>query len=573
MKTATKTLKEAERLPLLERQKRSLERIRALMLMQMGDKLRKSTKRQRRRRAFLIFLQVLAALCITAALTAVCYLIKSYFRITLDYDLLAAMFLLTQVVSIIANIGTIQNVLFADKENGMLLTFPCKFHEIAISKLLLFFLRELKKNCFFLIPFLVGFGIATGSTLSFYLFILLAYVLLSATPIFVACVLSIVFLYGKRWLQSKPTLYVISLVLLFSGLFYLAFRVLKVLPNPLELIQKYSSYIGAIERAIDTVAGLSLHYGSLADLMCGRGNVIDLIIALSVSLAVIVAGIAILLPFYFRAVSSSAERSTKEKKVRKRYHADSSLAEAHDKPSRFGLYKTFLRKELIITVRDVQKLSATVTSFFVLPLVSYIMNYVLDTINTNPLGDYMTIAFNLMISASLLAAFNTDCACALSMEGLEFCVLKTAPSNTMSIAWAKITATLLSNVIAVLATTVMLYFSTGISLLNLALFSVTLICLAAGMVLWSFQLDVRRPQFHEYASKGSSGVVDNPNVGKATLFGFVAATLGGVLSLLLLYDDYTTGWLRIVGIAGGFCAARAFLLYRNLQVYFHEIEL
>ena len=40
-----------------------------------------------------------------------------------------------------------------------------------------------------------------------------------------------------------------------------------------------------------------------------------------------------------------------------------------------------------------------------------------------------------------------------------------------------------------------------------------------------------------------------------------------------LYDDYTTGWLRIVGIAVGFCAARAFLLYRNLQVYFHEIEL
>ena len=562
-----------EKLSVLERQKRSAARIRTLVLMQMGDKLRRGSKQQRRRLIFRIFLQVLAALCITAALTAVCFLVKSFFRITLDRDLLAALFLLTQVVSIVANVGTIQSVLFADKENGMLLTFPCKFHEIAISKLLLFLLRELKKNCFFLIPFLVGFGIATGRGVSFYLFTLLAYLLLSATPIFVTCVLSIAFLYGKRWLQSRPVLYVIFLTALFSGLFYVAFLLLGILPNPLELIQKYASYIGSIENAIDTVAGLSLHYGLLANLLCGRGNVFNLIIILAVTLVIIVAGVAILLPFYFRAVSSSAERSTKEKKVKRRYHADSALAESREKPSRFGLYKTFLHKELIITVRDVQKLSATVTSFFVLPLVSYIMNYVLDTINTNPLGDYMVIAFNMMISASLLAAFNTDCACALSMEGLEFCVLKTAPSNTMAIAWAKITATLLSNMIAVAATAVMLYFTTEISILNLVLFTVTLLCLAAGMVLWSFQLDVRHPQFHEYASKGSSGVVDNPNVGMAALFGFLTATLGGVLTLLLLYDDYKTGWMRIIAIAAGFGIARAFLLYRNLQVYFHEIEL
>jgi hypothetical protein len=241
--------------------------------------------------------------------------------------------------------------------------------------------------------------------------------------------------------------------------------------------------------------------------------------------------------------------------------------------TRLSLYRTFLHKELILTGRDVQKLSATISSFFVLPLVSYILNYVLDTINTNPLGDYMVIAFNVMISASLLAAFNTDCACALSMEGLEFCVLKTAPSNTMAIAWAKITVTMLSNFIAIATTAVMLYFTTGIGIVDLVLFTVTLVLLAGGMVLWSFQLDVRRPQFLEYASKGSAGVVDNPNIGKAALFGFIVATLSGILSLLLLYDAYVSGWVRILALAAAFFLARLFLFYRNLQVYFHEIEL
>lgn len=571
MKTPAVT--ETEKLGLLERQKRSASRIRALLLMQMGDKLRRKTAREKRKHAFLVFLQVLAALAVTAALTAICFLLQSFFYVPLDRNMLAAMFLLTQLISILANIGTIQNVLFTDKENSMLLTFPCTFREIASSKLILFFLHELKKNCFFLLPFLVGFAIATKQGFVFFAFSILTYIVLSLTPIFIACMLSIAFLYGKRWLQSHPTLYVTALIIAFIGIFYVAYELLILLPDPLRFIQNYSEYMGKITDVVAKAAEYSLHYGCLADILTGSGSFLDWILLIGVTVIVSVAGILLIIPFYFRAVSSSAERSTRKKKIRHRIHEGSRLVTPKKKSDRFSLYRTFLHKELILTVRDVQKLSTTITSFFVLPLVSFVMNYVLDSINTNPLGDQIIIAFNVMISASLLAAFNTDCACALSMEGLEFSVLKTAPSNTMSIAWAKITVTLLSNFIAILGTSVMLYFTTEIGLLDLALFTLMLLLLAAGMVLWSFQLDVRKPQFLEYASKGSEGVVDNPNVGKATLFGFLAATLGGALTLLLLYDDYTTGWIRILGIAAGFCAARAFLFYRNLQVYFHEIEL
>ena len=567
------TVNETEKLGLLERQKRSAGRIRALLLMQMGDKLRRQSRRQRRRFAFRIFLQVLAAIAITGVLTALCFVLKSYFFVPLSRNMLASVLLLSQAFAVLANIGTIQSVLFTDRENSMLLTFPCTFREIVMSKLALFFLRELKKNCFFLLPFLIGFGIATGLGFGFYAFALIAYILLSALPIFAACILSIAFLYGKRWLESIPALYVSSMVVFFAAIFYAAYRLLILLPDPFRFIQEYGKYIAKITDLVDSAARFSLHYGCLADILTGSGGFLDWLILVGTVVAVAVSGIAILLPFYFRAASSSSERSTREKRVRLRSHEGSRLVTKKKKNDRFALYRTFLHKELIITGRDVQKLSATITSFFVLPIVSFVMNYVLDTINTNPLGDYMVIAFNLMISASLLAAFNTDCACALSMEGLEFSVLKTAPSNTMAIAWAKITVTLLSNFIAILGTAVMLYFTTEIGLFDLALLVLTLLLLAGGTVLWSFQLDVRKPQFLEYASKGSSGVVDNPNVGKAALFGFIVATLGGLLSLLLLYDNYTTGWLRIVGIAAGFLAARAFLFYRNLQVYFHEIEL
>ena len=281
-------------------------------------------------------------------------------------------------------------------------------------------------------------------------------------------------------------------------------------------------------------------------------------------------GIGLLIPFYFKAVSSTAERSAKNKtdKVAKKNRRISVKGKR-----RFSLYRTFLHKEILTTVRDPHQLSSTISSFFVLPIVSYVMNYLLDAINTNPLGDYMVIAFNIMISASLLSAFNIECAYALSSEGLEFAILKTAPSNTAAMVWGKITVTLVSNFVAIAATTAMLYFTTEIKVLDLILLSVTLFLLAMSMVLWSFQLDVRRPQFSEYASKGSAGVVDNPNVALATLLGFIIATLAGALTLLMLYDDYITGWLRILGITLGVCVARIYLFSRNLQVYFKELEL
>ncbi|MBO7292538.1 MAG: hypothetical protein J6V07_01245, partial [Clostridia bacterium] len=72
-----------EKLGILERQRRSAGRIRALLLMQMGDRLRKRTKHQQRKFYFLLFLQVLAAIAITAILTVICSLLQSMFHIPL----------------------------------------------------------------------------------------------------------------------------------------------------------------------------------------------------------------------------------------------------------------------------------------------------------------------------------------------------------------------------------------------------------------------------------------------------------------------------------------------------------
>ena len=184
----------------------------------------------------------------------------------------------------------------------------------------------------------------------------------------------------------------------------------------------------------------------------------------------------------------------------------------------------------------------------------------------------MAIAFNVMINLSILSANNANVAAAISTEGNEFAVLKTAPSNTSVICWAKIAVTSLVNFIALAVTFVMLTFTTNLQGENLALMAVLLVFVTMGHIMWSFQIDVNNPRILDYAMKGNN-VVSNVNIGKAILIGFGVSTVTGVLALLLLMDSLLTGWIRLIAIAIAFVIARFYLLRRNIKVYFNEIQM
>jgi hypothetical protein len=184
----------------------------------------------------------------------------------------------------------------------------------------------------------------------------------------------------------------------------------------------------------------------------------------------------------------------------------------------------------------------------------------------------MSVAFNDMITLSILSANNANVASSISSEGHEFAVLKTAPSNTSIICYAKIAVTSIVNLIALILTFIMLTFTTTLGAVDLILMFVLLFVITTGHILWSFQLDINNPRILDYAMKGNN-VVDNANIGKAIVIGFGIATIAGVLSLLLLMDNYVTGWIRLLLIAAAFYASRHYLLYRNVKVYFNDIQM
>ena len=536
----------------------ALRRIKYLTLMQIGDSLRDIRTGSKARFVAKIALRILLTLVLTAVFVAVFWLIESLFFLDVDRNMLITLLFVIQAVSLISCLSSMMLTLFASKENTMLLAFPCNYSEIFLSKIIVFALGEMKKNLYFLLPLLVGIGINGGGGVPYWAQLPIVWFALSLFPVFIGATLAIPAIFIKRFMQNHVWLYAILMVLLLGGAFFCVYLILSLIQPPLRWVAEYGKVIETIKATFVTVNHFAVFYNWIGKMLFGQ--MIYLYLPLTL---LVLAGFGVLcfvaaMPFYFKAASASNENSTTKKHI----------LNVSKKGSLFG---TFFRKELKIQFRTFQSVNSMIIVVFVFPLITYVFNYLMATINYNSMGRYMTVAFNLMIMLTLLGTHNANSASAISMEGYEFAVLKTAPSNTSVIAWAKLAVTGIVNLMSLLVMSLMLMMTTRLQLTDAVMLIATVLCVSLGQIAWGFEFDIRNPKITEYAAKGD-GVTDNGNVAKAMAIAFLVATVAGVLGLLFMIEDYFFGWVRLLGIAVLFLIARFYLLHSNLKAYFEDIQ-
>ena len=541
-----------------ERKNNAYRRVKYLSLMQMGEQLRAKKTQNRKKRAFLLFLKLCVCIAVTAVVTFGLNFLDTTFQVDPSREMFISFIAVIQLVTILSNIGGIMSILYTSKENAMLLVFPCTYGEIFLSKIVVFAIEELKKSIYFLLPILLAFGFLSGGV-AYWLLLVPMWFMLCLFPVLLSSVLSIPLIYVKRFLEKHLSLYAVLVVGAIVAAFAGVTLLLEQLPDPLRLVAVYKDFIATVERWFDNASDWSLWYVFIGNAMFGKQIWLYLPLSVLTFAAFCMGCFLIGRPFYFKAVSSTVEagRTKKHKPVQHKHNT---------------LFLTFFRKELKLFFRNSQSVNSAVVTILMFPFLSYVFNFILLVINKNVLGDFMSVAFNVMITLSILSANNANVASAISTEGNEFAVLKTAPSNTSVICWAKIAVTSLINFIALAVTFVMLTFTTTLGAVDLILMAILLSFVTMAHIMWSFQIDVNNPRILDYAMKGNN-VVNNVNVGKAILIGFGVATITGVLALLLLMDAFVSGWIRLLAIAMAFFAARFYLLRRNIKVYFNEIQM
>lgn len=536
----------------------AFRRIKYLTLMQIGDSVRDMRTGSKARLAAKISLRLLLVVIMMAVFTAVFWAVNALFQLDPTRDMLISLLFVMQIVSVIACLSSMMLTLFASKENTMLLAFPCNYSEIFLSKIIVFALEEMKKNLYFLLPMMVGFGIIGKVELAFWLQIPVMWLALCMFPVFIGAALAIPAIFIKRFMQNHVWLYAIVMAIVAGAAFFGIFTFLSGVEIPIRLVAMYGKFIATIKHSFVLVNKFALFYNWIGLAMFGETVYLYLPLTLLILAVLGVLCFVVAMPFYFKAASASNENSTTKK------HKLTMSKKG-------GLFGTFFRKELKIQFRTFQSVNSMIIVVFIFPLITYVFNFLMSAINTNSMGRYMSIAFNMMIILSLLGTHNANSAASISMEGNEFAVLKTAPSNTSVIAWAKLAVSGLVNLASLCMMACMLLMTTRLQAVDIIFLMLSILCISLGQIAWGFEFDIRNPKITEYATKGD-GVTDNGNVAKAMAIAFLVATAFGVLGLLFMSESYFFGWLRLVALSVGFVAARFYLLHSNLKAYFEDIQ-
>ena len=186
----------------------------------------------------------------------------------------------------------------------------------------------------------------------------------------------------------------------------------------------------------------------------------------------------------------------------------------------------------------------------------------------------MTIAFSGYIVLSLASASNTSSALAITQEGSEFVLLKTAPSDTSNMAWAKIFFNLVfSSIMIIISFACIILFCNRLdNHISYWLIMIAVLFINAGLILWSFQIDIMNPKLREFASHNDTNFVNN--AAESIKIGLITTVIFTALAFILLWAESSAfwQWFKILGLSVAFFAVRFYIFRSYLKNVFPDIE-
>ena len=537
-------------------------RIKILTLLQLSDRIKLKKSESVKGTVAKISIAVFTLVLITALFTGLIWLFCDLLSIPKSNALITFIIFLLQILSIVSCTTGLLKTLYLGKDNAILLSYPAHHVEVFLSKILVFYVYEFIKGIFLTLPLLIGFGIIYETmSLVYILMVILMVFLLPLFPVLIGAFLTMPLLFISRFLNKLVVAKGILAVGALGGLFYVVYKVMELIPVPLRIVALYNTFIMKFTGFITSVNEYSLFYKNIGEILTNQAIGKNLLIVLSVMLSLIVVIAALAMPLYFSLASKSSEQASVKK------HRGGN--KAHN-----NTFFTFVKKEWLLSIRNFSEFVGNYAFMFATPYVTFIMASIFSAVDRNQLGHSMTIVFTAFIVLIMASASNTSSALAITKEGSEFVLLKTAPANTTNMAWAKIFFNIIfSSIMIVISFLVVILFCDRIENNNLLWFMmIAVILLNAGLIFWSFQIDIMHPHLREYASSGDTSSINN--AAESIKVGCIVSLIFTALSLIFLMDgdNLLWQWGRIIGLTLIFLIARTYLFNSYLKNVFPDIE-
>ena len=544
-------------------------KLKTLVMMQLRDKMDMSFTRSKRSLMFKI-----AAIIGRVALSGVAFFAFFFLASALKLfsfsglvpaSLVTAMFALIFVLAVVTCTTGLTQTLYLAADNRVLLTLPVKTNLVFLSKFVLYFIFELKKNAMLLLPMYVAYGIVCHAVWYFYPWLLLCYVFVSLLPVAIGAVLSIPALFVANFIRNHKWLQAVITVIVVGFVGWGIFTLIGLMPENMNIAGRWGTISLTVQRWLDTFAHwvLPLNWINLM-IMGGTAEIRTHVFTmntlwgmlLTLGTIAVCTGLTYLLarPLFFKMAASQFEYEKSKTKAKANKVHNSKLA-----PFIYELTRSFRSSRYVLKL---------ITSLLILPIAVFFLNKTYAAMSTNLSGNYMTVAFSLLVSLLIVTSDNVTYASVYSVDANARPIAKTQPI----IPQISLVSRLIPRaIVIVVSTAVATYFWRSVAELNLTeatLLAFTVIFIGWAHLLWSAEMDVMRPMHDQYATLGMT--IDNPNERNSTIVAFILSVLFAFCLFFIMSEGREKAIIKLFAIAIVFLAARVYLYFTRIRMYYAE---
>lgn len=539
---------------------RTLRSLRILIGIQMKSLIDRSFFRSKRAVILKAGVGILLFAAVTAAFIVVFGIssLLSLFSLGagVPETVIAVLFTVIQIMSAVSCTIGLGNALYRGADNVILLVLPVPQSLVFISKLAVYYIRELRRGLLLTVPLLLAYGVVCGAVWFYYPWMLFCFLFVTMLPVAAGAVLSIAAHYIPRFLSRVPVIKYILIAGLAAGLVYGAFRLIGFIPANINLLGQWGSITRSVRSFLASFCRIFSPWYLMTRMMVGGSLAIarnpvlpsaapTFFCVLGVAVALLAISFFTSRILFLRMTAEAGEVASSRRRAREnRVHSRALSPFAED---------------ILRSLRSGKAVWRSVIEFFVPALVLFALNRVYAAMNTSLAGQSMTAAFNILVLLVTILTSNTFLAHAYSRDGGARNLLKTRPVDFRLQLSARLLMRGALSTLAAVAAAVVYGVVSNADAGQAAAFGGMAVCVNLAHIFWCAEIDVMHPE-----GKEGSG-----NEAKATAIAVILSVL--FTAGYYLISGSTGAFLKLFLISAVFLAVRAFLYFERVRLYFGEV--
>lgn len=551
-----------------------------LTMMQLKDKLDMSEKTKKSFMFDIVFALLKFGL-ITAVIFLALYLLGRFNWVSLDgqipVEVMVVLFSIMLTLSIITCTIKIMDSLYFGKDNMFLLTLPATKSQLFISKIFLFFIYELKKNIYYLLPVFIAYGMVNGYPAGYYFWLIPCFVIFTTLVVAIGGLLSIPAMLISMLLKRYAFLKTIMASLLIAVFVAFIVMLINQLPDSFDLVATWGTTYWKIQDFLTAYSQKMAIFTIFSKFIVGIkiGKVITLFTAetftyfleiIALIAIIFTASVLIARPLFFKMASAPFEFKKEEGKKKENV----SLSP----------FMSFVKKEVLLILRTPAKLNSLIIMSVGTPLVVFLMNKIYSAMETSDTGKFMILGFNMLMITLMVTSTSVALAKCLSEEGNAHNFTKLNPNKYSEAVLAKLIFNVFVMTVSIIVCVIVFSSQFAVickgSPITFNVFhSIMMFFVIEGIylahALWSVQIDIMNPHYEQYARVGE--MINDPNEVKSNIISFTLSLLTGLFTYVNCIENaqnMNKVWIKLfIGVII-FLVFKVYMYIQHIELYYKE---